>query len=56
MRLDTMFGTRTDLVVRLIEFMDYAYDNDGQIVLYTGITEDDYCTWLDGVGISDEVA
>lgn len=53
MRLDTMFGTRTDLVVRLIEFMDYAYDNDGQIVLYTGITEDDYCAWLDGFGVDD---
>ena len=49
-----MFGTRTDLVVRLIEFMDYAYDNEGQIVLYTGVTEDDYCAWLNGFGVDDE--
>ncbi len=51
-----MFGDRTNLVVRLMEFMDYAYDNDGQIVLYTGITEDDYCAWLDGIGGTDDYA
>ncbi len=32
-----MFGDRTDLIIRLMEFMDYDYDNDDQIVLYTGI-------------------
>lgn len=40
MRLDTMMGDRTDLVLRLLEFMDSGADNDGQIVLYTGVTED----------------
>ena len=37
MRLDTMFGDRTDLVVNLIEFMDYDYDNEDQVVIYTGV-------------------
>ena len=34
------FGDRTDLVLRLLEFMDSGADNAGQIVLYTGVTED----------------
>ena len=37
MRLDTMFGTTTNLVANLMEFMSYDYDNEDQVVIYTGI-------------------
>jgi|TARA_B100000678_G_scaffold267380_1_gene252888 hypothetical protein len=45
MRLDTMFGDSPELpvnlVIHLMDFLDWGYDNEEQLVLYTNVTRAD---------------